>query len=79
MVIAGATAIMTEKAAGPDLQDVGPLVAAITVSGKVPPAVGVPLMVVLTLKEVWRTMVVLVLAGLRESPAGSPEVDHDVL
>jgi hypothetical protein len=53
--------------------------AAVTLTGKVPPAVGVPLMVVFTLIEVWRTMVVLVLAGLRESPAGSPEADHVVV
>jgi hypothetical protein len=56
----------------------GPLMTAVTLTGKVPPAGGVPLIVVLALKDCWRTMVVLVLAGLNESP-GRPEMDHDVV
>jgi hypothetical protein len=78
VVIAGALTMVTEKFAWL-WQAPGPLMATDTLTEKVPPKVGVPLTVVLALKDCWRTMVVLVLAGLNESPLGRPEMDHEVV
>ena len=78
VVIAGAFTMVMEKVAWLALQGGEGLFATCTLNGKVPPAVGVPLMVVLTLKEVWRTRFVVVVAGLSESPAGGPELNHVV-